>query len=469
MPLSLTPMQVVEAYTLDDARRVEQTKRYNYRLGTQAILELDDERLDGSARHKVVTNWIKHIIDTHSGFIASTPIKYVPKDPDDKQHREALSNLYDVTNSNSLNAIDLEHLENALLMGFSVEVHSIENGEITITSYDPRNWGFIYDSDGTMVAAIYKTVFTRGTLHRGELLDADVTQYTVYDDSKTYVFDMDKGKTEPKVSFVYPHYYGRPPVVVMRVNKPGDGYFISDALLSQQDVWNSVRSSNADDVTYNVDSLLCIKGYDPAAFFQADEDGVLFIDKLRQHRILPLNHADADASFLVKGNTPEKISHDLNLTRSDLHMMSRLTDLALILGATGTASGIALKLKLQPQIEQAGVFTTYMEAGIRDRISLFNTMWEKMGKPTLVDYDVQFTLNIPVNEQEIWQSLPSIDHLLTIEDQIRMIPSVRNPEKAARSKRDELKEQQGVIDAANSLSVDPSEDPTEPVGAANLK
>lgn len=457
--MPLEPAQVDALWMADEQRRINQRKRWNYYTGVQPVLELDDERLDGSTRNKVVTNWIKYIVDAHSGFIASSPFKYIAKDSESEDSKEALSNLYDVVQDNELNIIDLEHVERAVLMGWGVEVHGVSDGQIVISSYDPRNWAFVFDEDGAMIYAIYKVTLPANSSYKGEIISDEIALYTVYDDKFIYTYERKSGQVNPIQENRQSHYYGRPPVVLFRVNKPGDGYFISDALLTQQDVFNVVRSANADDVTYNVDSLLAINGYEPSAFFEADDDGVTFIEKLREHRILPLNE-NAKAEFLERGNPREKVEYDLELTRSDIHMMSRLTDLASILAATGTASGIALKLKLQPQIEQASVFTRYLESGLRDRISLINTVWEKQGKPQLLDYEVEFTLNIPTNEQEIWNSLPSLDHVMSIEDQLKLVPSVRNPEKAAKAKLDEMTR---VADAevadADDLSVDPGQEP----------
>ena len=151
------------------------------------------------------------------------------------------------------------------------------------------------------------------------------------------------------------------------------------------------------------------------------------------------NRDDALVKFLDRGNRPEKVEYDLKTTRADIHMMARVADIQTIVGTTGRASGIALKLKLQQQIEQTGIFTKFFEQGYRDRIDLINRIWALKDMPVLEDYNITFDLNIPVDETTIWQMLPSIAPYMTLETVLRHVPSIIDPAEEAKAKIDEIR------------------------------
>lgn len=425
-------------------------KRREYYDGDQDILDEDEDRYDGGTRNLVVTNWIEYVVDRHVGFLTDKPVSYTIREvpggrPDEEavQQQAAMDGLADVIRDNNLDAVDAEHLGNAILFGSGVEVHSMDAARnIVIKSYSPENWVFLEDVDGKAMAAVYKAEVAANRYYNGEILENPVTLYTVYTArSITTYREQDTigvdGKTVSAIVEVsaFEHHYGRLPVVRFGVTKTFTS-FITTALLTQQDVYNTIRSLNADDVEYNVSALLKLKGYDPTALFEEDDDGVRFIDKMRQHHILPLT-VDGEADFITKGNETDKVRHDLDVSRSDIHMMGKLADIDKIVGATGNTSGIALKLKLQPQIDQSSTFVKYFTVGLRERIDLINVMHSKLKRPQLTDYDVAMSLSIPINEIEIWQSIPNLDHLLAKEDQLKLIPSVSDPAAAAEAKREE--------------------------------
>lgn len=450
----LAANDVLTIWENNDTRRTTQEKRQEYFDGDQDILDETDTRYDGNPRNKVVTNWIYYVVSKHVGFIMGIPPSLSLKEggveiKDEEKQKKAISEYNDEGRKNDFNALDLELFEDAILYGDSVEVHSYtENDGITITTYDPLNWAFLYDEGDNLLAAVYKTTLAVGTWYEGKLLSDEVVLYTVYDHETITVYkevpatSNGGDSTEAaQINLIFgptTHHYGRIPVIRYRVTKDYSS-FISDALITQQDVWNKIRSRNADDVEYNVDALLAVIGYHPEALFEKDENGVPFIDKLREHKILPLE-LHGDAKFLEKGNEVNKVSYDLQLTRGAVHLMAHLADTEKIVGTTGEASGIALKLKLQPQIDQSVVFTTYFKKGLRERVELLNSMWKIKKMTELTEFDITFSLNIPVNEIEIWQNIVGLDHLMTMEEQLKLIPSVKDPNAVAAAKRKEQEE-----------------------------
>jgi len=438
MAITLTSSDILTIWQNDESRRDIQEDRVDYYNGKQDILDESDKLIDGSDRCKIVTNWIRYIVDAHVGFIASKPFSYTLVDSD--ASNEPLDEYAKLSKENSIPSINTEHLRTSILQGFSVEVHSYQKGKIVIDWYDPRNWAFLYDKDGNMLVAVYRIELKVGTYYNGKILDKKETLYTVYDNKRitTYIEkeDEDESLTLDQIN-VQNHEYGQIPIVLFACNQDMVP-FITDDIITQQDAWNTIRSANADDVRYNVHALLMTKGFPVDAFYEKDSSGYTYWDKMQQNKHLPLPDRDCDAKFLTRGNEPDKVTTDLETTRNDLHRMGRVADIARVIGSTGRTSGIALKLKLQPQIEQASVFTKYFENGLRRRIELINIVWKKQKKQLLENYTITFNYNVPVAETEIWDKIGGLNHLLSREDQLRFVPSIDDPVTAAQNKLDEM-------------------------------
>jgi len=427
-------------------------KRAQYYSGQQAILDVADDRIDGRERSKVVTNFIEYGIAKHVGFILYeppelTPAPYIRGTEKHTEVEKALKNYDELSNALNLDRQRREHLENAILYGMSVSLHSwSEDNGISTTVYTPINWGFMYDIDGQIVVAVYRWEIPKGTWDGEKISKTGVTFYTAYDSRYIYTYKVENGRNKKNVPVNAhvttnwtEHMYGRVPIAVYPVLS-SYASFITPAIMRQQDIYNEVRSYNADDVKYNVDAVLAITGMPSVdALLEENEAGETFAKMIKDLKLLPLLPGGY-AEFLTKGNNESKVAFDLDLTRSALHRMLKICDIDAILGATGQASGIALKLKLQPQIEQTGTFKENFSVGIREEIDLFNVIWHLEDKPLLSDFDITFFPNIPVNEIELYAAMPSLEKTLSLEDRIKLIPKVRDSAEAAKAKRREMLE-----------------------------
>ena len=453
MGFELTKEQVQTIWTNNANKRKKQAKLDEYCNGDQDILDATSTRYDGQTRNLVVTNWIDYVVRKHTGFVIGTPATYSFRDgsPDEEIQKKSLIEIKDLFRKNDVPSLDIEHFRNSLIYGESVEVHWVEDGSIGITAYSPLEWAFLYNEFGDIVVAIHKSTLAIGTYYGGNILDKPVSLYTVYDDSRIIVYSSDS-ESDNVQGWVEvsnkAHHYKQLPVVYFSVSSHGEP-FITDALISQQDTYNNIRSLNADGVEYNIDALLVLIGYEPDALLEKDTDGITYLEKLRQERILSLKEG-SQAEFLLKGSEKDNVEFDLKLSRDAIHMMGSLADTEAILGLTGQTSGIALKMKLQPQIDQATIFTSYFEPALRKRIELVNIIRKTHKKSQLLDYDITFTLNIPVHEIEIWQNVGLLDHLLTRVDQLKLIPSIDDPEKAAEAK---AKEEKAELESAAVLGL----------------
>lgn len=448
MPFQLEQDRVVELWDQGESERAILRRRRNYYNGDHDILNDTSTMADGRSKNKAVTNWIRYIVDKHVGFITAKPFEVTFSSETD----DSVSIRYEaLAKRNALDAVDMEIVKYAILYGWAVEVHSYGDEGIEITPYLPLDWRIVYDDDGNVKAAIHKAVLPEGSVYGEELLPEDRVIYTVYDEVRTMVYQethletTDVNTKEKKTTTVLveldnrPNPYGRIPVVVYMCSDDGRS-FITDALITQQDGYNKARSSNSDDVEYNADSLLKITGMDPEAVYEKDDTGATYYQKMKTDKILVLPGDKADANFLNRGNDFDKVEFDLSTYRRDLHMMGRVCDVESMVGTTGATSGIALKLKLTPQIDQADAFVKRIKMGLVDRMALINQVWEYKSQPRAIDFDVKVYTDIPVNETEIWEALPNIEAYLPRLELVKLIPSVENPEAVVEAKKQEEEE-----------------------------
>lgn len=444
-------VEQIEKVWKDSAERFHgpMHRRRLYYDGEHAILSERIERLDGRPPSRLVTNWVRHIVDQQVGFLTSRPVDYTAEDSSGLASVRSIRDLYRL---NELDVVDAENLECALLYGFGVEFHWFDGVSDRVLYSDPRKWAFVFNSDGLIESAIYRTVLPRWSVYRGQFLESDLVLWRVWDGDfeRRYIGGFGDGGLKPSGRAIR-HYYGVPPVVLFPVNE-SFGSHITDALLTEQDAYNRVRSANSDDVLYNVDQLLALTGYDVQSLFQPIVDegdsregsggarhGRTQADMIRETRMIPLA-AQGDAKFIEKGNSVEKVAHELGLSRDAIHMMGGIPDLHKIVGASGTVSGIALKLKYAIQCQVAEGFCKHFTAALRRRLDLINVVREKRRLAPFLGFDVTITRNVPVNEAEILQNIPNMRQVMSLVDILRGVPSVEDPEGAAARKKEELRD-----------------------------
>jgi SPP1 family phage portal protein len=429
-----------------ETMRTKQAGYLQYYDGKQKILSETKPRTDGAAKHLVVTNWIRHVVERHVGFLSAKSIGLTQRnDLDDKA---PLRQYQEVSDFNGVDAIDAEHLRNSLLFGLSPEVHSYDGENIVLTPYSPLEWSFMRDSCDEVVFAVHRLVLPKGSYYDGKRQATEVTLWTAYDSVNVYRYQstgsaLGSGTTPSSVSFdeskakVQKHGFKTVPIVIFQIHQDRRP-FISDALIGQQDVFNSVRSANADDVSYNVDSFLAIYGYSMEQMLEVDpETKKNQLEKIREERYLPLGE-NARAEFLKKGNEHQNVEFDLDLSVDAIHMMGGISNLKRIVGSTGNTSGISLKLCFTDQVHVAGTFGKWFEVGIRDRVDLLNERWAQLGDSTLEDYDVRITTDVPVNEAEFFQNIPELLQVMSRRGVARLAPAIEDVDRVVNEKDEEL-------------------------------
>jgi hypothetical protein len=89
-------------------------------------------------------------------------------------------------------------------------------------------------------------------------------------------------------------------------------------------------------------------------------------------------------------------------------------------------------------IERAMGWSKYIRMSLECRVERLNRIWGIRNMPTLEDYDVKVTYEVPVNEIEIWQNIGALEPLLSRLDMARLVPSIEDPQAAIEAKEAEV-------------------------------
>jgi SPP1 family phage portal protein len=211
-------------------------------------------------------------------------------------------------------------------------------------------------------------------------------------------------------------------------------------------------NSGQDDFLYSVNSLLALIGYDARSLTEIprNENGeataLSMLEQMKQYGIINLDE-NGDAKFLSRGNFNDKLTYLIDKTREQIHIEGKVVDIERIIGATGSASGISLKLKYQPMTNIAKQYTSYFEKGLRRRVDLINILLEMTSKPIIENYEVIFTYNIPVNDIEIIQNIDKMSTIMNNETILQQLSFIKNPKKVVEAKKNDEKVEENSVDS----------------------
>jgi len=458
MGLNLTPKQTLEEWDRFTTQRYAMQRRGDYYLGDQAILHKPGKRHDGKAYNKVAMNWIDVLISRHVGFLTGRPFNVTVAV--DTAQDEAIENYDALRDECDLDALDSELFRDSLVFGYGVELHSVgDEAEVLIERFDPREWVFLLDENDDEVGAIRRLILPPGSVYEGEVLDREVVLWWTYDDAEIVTYREDRPVAQrsslvglPIVASAatmvdasgmretgrYRHAYGMVPVFRWTVT-PDYRAFVTDNIIGLQDAYNKAFSEHLDDVDTDIDALLAINGAAPGEFSRVDPStGKNQLEALREQGVIVFPDGETRAEFLTRNLPTEKIEYTIKTIRRLIHTAGAVPDLDEMVGATGATSGIALQLQFQAMIERAMGWSKYVRMSLENRVRRLNRIWGIRNMPTLEDYDVKVTYEVPTNEIEIWQNIGALEPLLSRLDMARLVPSIEDPQAAIEAKEAEV-------------------------------
>lgn len=406
---------MIDALWSNDAQnRAKRSKRENYYDAKHAILDRTEKYGDGKDKSNIVTNWVGHIVDEHTGTISTYQVS-----SEEDAMEQAVKEYSTIAEDNFLASKDIDNRRNAFLFGYGIEVHSFnaEKGKIVIKNYPSNEWLIQRDSDGDIALAIRWVTLPEYTIYNQEVLTEDIELISVY--TKTGYVHAEKRGEQWAIIEENTHFYGMVPVVQWRVDENSEG-IVSDAIIKQNDEYNETDSANGDSVKIDVDSILKLKGIDSV---WANENEVM----IREKRMIPLPEG-GDAEYMSRTFDTLRIQDRLDRTRKHIHIMGKVPDVANVVGATGGTSGIALKLLFSPMQRKSESVISFLKQGVSDRIELINAMWKKLNKPILEDYTITIQFVMPVNRIEEWQNIAMLNGIVSKKTMLELLTDINDPE-----------------------------------------
>ena len=351
--------------------------------------------------NRVVVNFPKYIVDTMNGFFIGNPIKIIAEDEAVADYVEYLDRYNDQDDNNA------ELAKICSIYGKGNEMYyTDEESELCITYLDPKEAFMIYD----------ESIIERPLFFVRRYVDREGFEYgSISDETSVRNFKVTGGLRW--LDEWTPHYFPGVPATEYVENGERQGIF--EPVMSMVNAYNKAISEKANDVDYFADAYLKVLGT------TIDKDDVQFI---RDNRIVNFEGDGSDkiiAEFMEKPNsdtTQENLLERLERLIFQISMVANISD-----ENFGTASGIAMKYKLQSMSNLEKTKERKFAAGMNRRYQLlFGHPASKVPADAWIQLQYKFTPNIPANLQEEAQIASQLEGIVSHETQLKVISTVEN-------------------------------------------
>ena len=351
--------------------------------------------------NRVVVNFPKYIVDTMNGFFIGNPVKIVAEDEAVSDYVEYLDRYNDQDDNNA------ELAKICSIYGNGHEMYyTDEESELCITYLDPKEAFMIYD----------ESIIERPLFFVRRYVDREGFEYgSISDETSVRNFKVTGGLRW--LDEWAPHYFPGVPATEYVENGERQGIF--EPVMSMVNAYNKAISEKANDVDYFADAYLKVLGT------AIDKDDVQFI---RDNRIVNFEGDGSDkiiAEFMEKPNsdtTQENLLERLERLIFQISMVANISD-----ENFGTASGIAMKYKLQSMSNLEKTKERKFAAGMNRRYQLlFGHPASKVPADAWIQLQYKFTPNIPANLQEEAQIASQLEGIVSHETQLKVISAVEN-------------------------------------------
>ena len=351
--------------------------------------------------NRVVVNFPKYIVDTMNGFFIGNPIKIVAEDEAVSDYVEYLDRYNDQDDNNA------ELAKICSIYGKGNEMYyTDEESELCITYLDPKEAFMIFD----------ESIIERPLFFVRRYVDREGFEYgSISDETSVRNFKVTGGLRW--LDEWTPHYFPGVPATEYVENGERQGIF--EPVMSMVNAYNKAISEKANDVDYFADAYLKVLGT------AIDKDDVQFI---RDNRIVNFEGDGSDkiiAEFMEKPNsdtTQENLLERLERLIFQISMVANISD-----ENFGTASGIAMKYKLQSMSNLEKTKERKFTAGMNRRYQLlFGHPASKVPADAWIQLQYKFTPNIPANLQEEAQIASQLEGIVSHETQLKVISAVED-------------------------------------------
>lgn len=375
--------------------------------------------------NRLVTNFQRQIVDTMVGYFLGTPIRLVGDGtPESDAAVEWLQGWGTLVGADD---IDAELSKACDIYGSAYEVMWRDDDASPRSSVaTPMGCIVVHDETVARRPMYAARFFLDSNRFDGE---ADCLRGTLYTPTEEVPFE-DRGG----IHFGDPTPHGFPgvPVVEYVENEERRGLF--EGVQSLVEAYEDALSEKANDVDYYADAYLSILGA------KLDEQT---LKHLRDSRIINLSGSDAGkvlVQFLSKpeaDGTQENLLARLERLIYSLSMVADISD-----EDFGTASGIAIRYRLQAMSDLALVKERKFRRGLRERWRLLLGYAATTGVDAGAWLTVtpRFTRNLPANLVEEAQVAAQLSGIVSEETQLSVLSCVESPADEMERKAGEAEE-----------------------------
>lgn len=352
--------------------------------------------------NRIVVNFPKYIVDTMNGFFIGNPVKTTCDDDEVADFVEYIEQFNDQDDNNA------ELAKICSIYGHGYEMYYVdEDAELCITYLNPMEAFMIYDESIIERPLYFVRLYTD---YEGEEWGSISDAYGVRHFRHT-------GNSVWTDEDWIPHYFSGVPATEFVENAERQGLF--EPVISMVNAYNKAISEKANDVDYFADAYLKILGA------KVEQEDVLFI---RDSRILNFTGEDGEkivAEFMSKPSadgTQENLLNRLERLIFQISMIANISD-----ENFGTASGIAMKYKLQAMSNLEKTKERKFTSGMNRRYKLlFAHPLSKVPADSWVKLHYQFTPNIPANMLEEAEIASKLENVVSHETQLKVLSVVDN-------------------------------------------
>lgn len=350
--------------------------------------------------NRIVTNYAKIIADTYNGYIIGKPLTYTSNDD--------ITDVQEVINYNDDNAENIAFCFNALVYGVAYELQWLDKFSKTrYSQVNPLNAFAIYDNTLENNLLYFVRWYDVDSFDDNEEKIVEVYTATGI---KTYKVNGIGGS----LSFIEEkqHYFGDVPVSVFWLNEDtGDNIF--DCIISLNDAYNELQSSEVDDFSAFCDAYLALTGMD------AEEDDV---KSMKENRVLLLP-TGGKAEWITKNASDTQIVNMLDNIKKNIFNVSNCPNMTddNFLAQSGTA--LAYKLVGFENVA-SGIVARFTKA-IQRRIELIcNVLNLKASDAIWRDIQINFVRNLPVNNTETIELVNALKGVVSDETLLSQLPFI---------------------------------------------
>lgn len=356
----------------------------------------------GKPCNRIVSNYCFNIVQNYQGYIIGIDISYLSQTNIDA--------IQDILNYNDVRTEDNELLRNALIFGKSFEINYVdEDAKQRFKVLDSRECIPVYSNDLNNDLLYVIRYYVADTINNSQ----DEYYIEVYGNEFIRKYKSFNAFATLSLLEEKPNVYKQVPITVFSLNT--DEVSIFDQVMTLQDAYNKLLSSEVDDFESFCDAYLVLKGC------MADADDLV---AMKQNRVLMMD-TDAEASYLTKNVSDTQIENMLKNINDTIHKISNSPDFTE--DTFMSQSGVAIKYKLIGFENVASNIVANMTKALQRRIELICSILSLTdGETKWRDIQIVFTRNLPQNITDTAQAINQLRGIVSDKTLISLLPFIKD-------------------------------------------